>query len=257
MIGLIFDVEFMWGFQARVAGMSKSSPSFSFPPPTVILGALAEPVARRLKAGEGNYVNTIAKLSKSLLALGIKSLNFIPLKYQDLNRVLALRTSDNVRYPSPNPGEVYASFDAPARGKTSTSSIDGRPPTLRVFMVFKDDIVKVEDIWKIKRIGSKESLVSVIDVVSGEPTVIRGDIETDYSYPISNAIQVIDTDGTWISEHFVSPFDLSDSPAVLYSKGLGVQYNIGLPFRDLSVKLRLNGWVGYKLNNEVVVGRNV
>lgn len=258
MKGFIFDVEFMWGFQARVAGMSKSSPSFSFPPPTVILGAIAEPVAKRLKAGEGDYVNTISRLSKSLLALGMKSLNFIPLKYQDLNRVLALRTSGGVHYPSPNPGEIYASFDAPARGKTSTSSIDDRPPSLRVFVVFKDDIVKAEDIWKIKRIGSKESLVSVVDVISGEPSVINsGTIETDYSYPVIDNLKVVSSDGMWISEHYVSPYDLSDSPALLYSKGLGTQYKIGLPFRRFSAEIELHGWVGYKLNNEVVVGRNV
>ncbi|MEM4886214.1 MAG: type I-A CRISPR-associated protein Cas5a, partial [Thermofilum sp.] len=69
MKGFLADVEFIWGFQSRVVGMSKSSPSFLLPPPTTVLGAIAEAYARRKGLSEGRASATMTELAKDLLLL--------------------------------------------------------------------------------------------------------------------------------------------------------------------------------------------
>ncbi|MEM4563555.1 MAG: type I-A CRISPR-associated protein Cas5a, partial [Thermofilum sp.] len=126
MKGFLADVEFIWGFKSRVVGMSKSSPSFLLPPPTTVLGAIAEAYARRKGLSEGRASATMTELAKDLLLLTYKPFNAVPLSYQDLNRILAVRTSAGVSYPSTK--DPYGSYDAPARGKTILSTVDERPP---------------------------------------------------------------------------------------------------------------------------------
>jgi hypothetical protein len=51
MIGFLIDLEFVWGFQSKVVGYSKSSPAFTYPPPTTFLGAVAEVLRRSTRWG--------------------------------------------------------------------------------------------------------------------------------------------------------------------------------------------------------------
>lgn len=259
MKGFLVDIEFMWGFQSRVVGMSKSSPSFALPPPTTVLGAIAEAYARRKGQGEGDAPGTLRNLAGNLLALAYKPLNAIPLTYQDLNRIIAIRVSGGISYPSPL--DPYGSFDAPARGKTILSTVDGRPPALRVFAVFKDAAdVTAEDLWKIKRVGSKESMVSVVDVVEREPEVLKGvEVETDYLLPLTPEIEgSLGSRSGLLELEFVSVYDLrSGEPAAeLYLKGKTLRHVVGLPLlRDRKVRVKLPaGYAGYKIGEEVAVG---
>jgi len=261
MRGFLFDVEFMWGFQTRIAGMSKTSLSYIFPPPTTVLGSLAEPYSKRRKLSEGRSVQTMINLSRNLLALGYRFVNAIPVAFQDLNRVFALGTRGGIKYPSTK--DVYGSFDAPARGKTILSSIDNdelpsAPPRLRVMMVFKENAdIDVRDIWEIRRIGSRESLVSVVDVVEKSPRIIRDYVTTKHLLPLINGIEIIDEEGEFSDLFFVPLLGnpLIDSPPKLYLESYVVKHRIGIPYHDYYIKIKLpSGYVGYEINQEVVVG---
>ena len=257
MKGFLFDIEFTWGFQSRIVGMSKTSPSYSFPPPTTILGALAESYSKSRNLSESRGVQTMIELSREILAFGYRSLNAVPVSFQDINRVLALGSRGGISYPSTR--DVYGSFDAPAKGKTLLSSVDDNPPRLRSMIVFSDETdVNAEDIWKIRRIGTKESLVSIIDVVEKTPEVVKDTVKTNYSLPIvDNEIKIEDKGGFFIDLYFVPLIrnPLADAPSRLYLESKVIKYKIAIPYRDYYIKVRLpSGYVGYKIDQEVVVG---
>jgi CRISPR-associated protein Cas5a/b/c len=253
MRGFVFDVEYCWGFQARIAGMSKTSSSYLFPPPSTILGAIAESYNRRKGKSESEGISTMINLSKKVISLTFRSINAIPISFQDLNRIIAIRTSAGEEYPSTV--EVYKSFDAPARGKTILSSIDDKPPSLRVVMIVDADLI-AEDFWKIKRIGSKESLVSVINVEELSVEKIGKEFETKYAVPILEGVETQGM-GEFVYEFYV-PIEngkLMDSPSKMYLQSKAVKYMIGLPYRDYNLYVKLkNNYVGYKVGNEIVMG---
>ncbi|MEM0233594.1 MAG: type I-A CRISPR-associated protein Cas5a [Candidatus Nezhaarchaeales archaeon] len=258
MKGFLADVEFMWGFQTRVVGMSKTSPSFQLPPPTTVLGAIAEAYARRRNLSENKSLATMQHLAKNLLALTYKPLNVMPVVYQDLNRIIAIRVSQDIEYPSIS--DPYGSFDAPARGKTIFSTTDGRPPTLRIFSVFKDTAdISVDDLWKIRRIGSKESLVSVVNVVEREPEVLRGcDVSTDYLLPLTSEIEhAVLSVREFLKLEFVPISGLisGEPPAKQYLEYKTLKHIIGMPPFNKKIRVRLPpGYVGYKIEEEVTIG---
>jgi CRISPR-associated protein Cas5a/b/c len=273
-IGFIVDMEFVWGFQARVAGLSKTSPSFLYPPPTVILGGIAESIARRYEIGESNGRNIIPILSRKLLAIGIKPLNCTPITYQAINRIIAIRYAGGILYPTPEPKYILKSFDAPARGSTILSTIDNNAPMIRLFIVFKNNEfvfdsnkfkLKGEDLWRIHRIGTKESLVSILNVVSTEKISVLRDnvIVTSYSFPMDSDIDIIIPKGSWREEVYINPFKLEaynedENPFKNYMSGNKlIKFNVPLktPIEDSECKLRIKGKiVGYSYEGEVVVG---
>ena len=221
-------IEFTWGHQSRIIGLSKTNPSYYYPPPTTILGAIAEPLAKEYRLGE-NPENTrllLSKLSSNLLAIGIKPVNAIPLKYMDLNRILAVRKRKET-YPSAKSMKaIEGSFDAPARGKTILSSLDYEPPKLDVLIVFKDKEIiyggrklslSNHILWEIHRIGSKESLVSVIDVEeSNNISIEEGITITNYSLPLGKGVKILEELGRkWVYEVYVDPHILDPSKTIL------------------------------------------
>ena len=215
MAGFLVDVEFVWGFQARVVGLSKTSPSFFYPPPTTFLGALAESVAKSLAIGESAGRRVMAELAKNLLAIGLKPINCRPLKYADVNRIIAVRVTRGQLHPTP--ANLAGSFDSPARGKTMLQSLDGGSPVIRWFLVFKDDGIVISDrslkleneFWRIHRLGSKESRVCVFDVERLDVKMNNEQVKTSYSIPLS-LVKSVDLDkmeGKWIVEQYLDPFD--------------------------------------------------
>jgi CRISPR-associated protein Cas5a/b/c len=271
MIGIRFDLEFVWGFQCKVVGLSKSSPSFYYPPPTTILGAIAEQIAKEYKIGEKRGKEIIPLLSANLLALGIKPLNCTPVKFSDINRLITLKVTGGVPYPRPD--DIAGSFDAPAVGKTMLSPLEGEPPRLRAIVIFKDKTISLQSerieiasdlIWRIHRIGSKESLVSVIDVRDFHPNKIEGDVDTEYSFPLLEGVTLLREDSpSWVRETVVNPFtiksyDEKQNPVIDYLQGINIlQYMqpIKLAVQPrYRVKLSPNS-CGYKVDNEQVIGR--
>jgi len=229
MKGYIVDVEFIWGFQCRIAGLSKTSPSFLYPPPTTFLGALAESIAKREAIGEEKGKQLISALCKNLLALGVRPLNAIPVKYEDLNRIIAVKITGGKYYPRVD--NLIASFDSPARGKTILSSIDGEPPRLRFFIVVKSTMPEIdnekieitsEHFWSIHRIGSKESRISVINVeeISDLETKINTRIITNYSFPLFSSIRPMrPIQIKWNAEVYIDPFKIEEYKPLEYVKG--------------------------------------
>lgn len=285
-VGFIMDVEFLWGFQARIVGLSKTSPSFYYPPPTTILGALAEVIAKTHRIGEKEGRKIIPFLSRKLLAIGFRPINCIPIKYEDVNRIIAVKItgaskklakiigSSRVIYPHPK--NLAASFDAPARGKTLLSTLNDSPPMIRVFLVFKDEKIEFYDrklrinenyFWKIHRLGSKESRTSIIRVSKVTSLQLgNGRITTNYCFPLFDGIApVMEKMGSWEQELYVNPFtvgayDERENPVINYIMGRKV-----IPFKIPILKgvlnvpkyvLELNeNFVSYKHDEEVIVGK--
>jgi len=221
MIGFIVDTEFVWGFQARIVGLSKTSPSFYYPPPTTFLGAMAEVIAKEDNVGEdlGRFI--INELGGNLLAIGVRPINCVPIKYEDLNRVIAVKITSGKLYP--NPEDLSKSFDSPARGKTILTSLNSEAPRLRWFLVFKERTINVQDenlknkidaielseeiFWKIHRLGSKESRVCVVDVNTfDEIHVSSGLVTTNYSFPATAVSTCEEVVRRWENEVYVDPF---------------------------------------------------
>jgi CRISPR-associated protein Cas5a/b/c len=223
MIGFLVDIEFLWGFQAKVIGYSKSAPAFTYPPPTTFLGAVAEVLAKKHSLGEKKGKSVIRSLSSNLLALGLRPLNFVPLRFADINKVIAVRRSGKGTYP--NPRDPYGSFDAPAHGRTILSLIteSEEGPTLRYYLVLSGERISLEDgrtiqlesddLWEIHRLGSKESLVSVINLESFTPRVREGQVTTSYSFPtaiMGVQLELVDYTPIWIVERIINPFAMAE-----------------------------------------------
>ena len=232
MIGFIVDTEFVWGFQARIVGLSKTSPSFYYPPPTTFLGALAEVIAKENNIGEdlGRFI--INELSKNLLAIGFRPLNCVPIKYEDLNRIITIRrvgvkdrqTGKDIGILAPHPLYLDKSFDSPARGKTILVSLDDDAPKIRWFLIFKNREIGVQDnelrakidiifldeniFWKIHRLGSKESRVCVTDLkVFKEVRINSGTyLITNYSFPTIAVSKSEEKIRRWENELYIDPF---------------------------------------------------
>ncbi|MEM2041204.1 MAG: type I-A CRISPR-associated protein Cas5a [Nitrososphaerota archaeon] len=272
MIGFLFDVEFVWGFQCKVAGLSKSPPSFYYPPPTTMLGALAEQIAKNYGIGEKRGREVISKLSSKLLAIGIKPINCIPVRFSDINRSIAVKLTGGKKYPRPD--DLAGSFDAPAIGKTLLSSLDLEAPCLRIFVVFNDKVIYVDKeeielgsdiIWGIHRIGSKESIVSILYVREVQPTTIFKDVDTMYSFPLIDGVKPKEKlYEAWIKETFINPFELesyneADNPVTNYLQGkklLQYMEPMKLTRSDPSYRVELDkNKCGYKFNDEVVIGK--
>ena len=283
MIGYIVDVEFVWGFQARIAGLSKTPPSFYYPPPTTFLGALAEVIAKEYEVGESKGREIIPKLSENLLAIGWRPINCFPLKYADINRIITIRrvgvkdreSGRDVGILAPHPSYLDKSFDSPARGKTILSALDYEAPKIKWFLVFRngwfkfngDKIeVRTDLFWKIHRLGSKESRVSVVDVAKVDIDVIKRKVITNYSFPIEDGINpTMKKRGKWEFEIYINPFEVrtyddKENPVINYISG-----KRALPFRIpiLTSVLSLpeyivefsEGFAAYKFKKEMVIGR--
>lgn len=247
MKAIVFDVEFMWGFQARVSGQSKSPPSYPFPPLTTVLGALAMAYGRRTRRGEDSGVELMRELSRDLLALSFKPLNTLPLHFVDVSRVFAIGGRGGIRYPDPRDVYVYKSFDAPGRGSTILGSLDGEPPRVRYVLVLKDSSpLTLDDAWSIRRLGSRESLVCVTlaEEVPVRVTPKGETFSTSYATPLLEGIRVVEH-GTVLRESCVSPYRLSTAPSVAYSAGESVlQLLIPLPHPDFK------GWLEVEVESE-------
>ncbi|AAB89384.1 MULTISPECIES: type I-A CRISPR-associated protein Cas5a [Archaeoglobus] len=263
MIGYLVDVEFVWGFQARIAGLSKTSPSFYYPPPTTFLGAVAEAIAKDKGIGEQRGKEIISELGENLLAIGWKALNCTPLRYSDINRILAVKITSGVLYP--NPQDLAKSFDSPARGKTILSSLNDEAPKIRWFLVFKEEAVEEKILWKIHRIGSKESRVAVVDVKKVKVTQKDGLISTDYSFPAEDGVELRGIlSQRWEFEVYLNPFEVKysekENPLMSYISGKkAVLYRIPIMtsiFSTPECLVEVGGdFKAYEAGGEVVIGR--
>lgn len=273
MIGYLVDVEFVWGFQARIAGLSKTSPSFYYPPPTTFLGAVAEAIAKQNGIGEQKGKEVISELGENLLAIGWKALNCTPLRYSDINRIITIRkvgvkdkqTGKDIGILAPHPQYLDKSFDSPARGKTILSSLNDEAPKIRWFLVFKEEAFEEKILWKIHRIGSKESRVAVVDVKKVNVTEKDGLISTDYSFPAEDGVELREIlNQRWEFEVYLNPFEVKysekENPLMSYISGKkAVLYRIPIMtsiFSTPECLVEVGGdFKAYEAEGEVVIGR--
>ncbi len=240
-VAYVIDVEFMWGYQATVAGLTKSPPPYTYPPPTTVLGAVAEAIARSEGLGESSLPLIMNALTKDLMAVALKPLNCVPIKYQDIGRVIAVRESGGVRYP--NAEDPQGSFDAPARGRTVLAPLPSgggdqprdapriewvfvwrRNPAVRMLTHPQGLPLSDSHLWRVHRVGSKESLASVVRVlrrgVKALPSSAGG--MTRYSFPLKAVSQYELLSGKWVVESYADPFKPygeGESPALRYLRG--------------------------------------
>ena len=257
----IVDTEFVWGYQTNVAGLSKTPPSFTYPPPTTFLGAVTEAIAKREGLGESSYLRILNELVDPLVAIAIKPRNIYPMKTLDINKIIAVREASGKEFP--NPDEPGNSFDAPARGKTIASPIDGIP-TITWVIVFskKPKLLKARDLWKIHRLGSKESIVSVMKVENIKAAIDETDTTlTSYSVPLKYVERFKPKAGSeWVIESYANPFDTfsDNSPATRYLIGNTILFAspINKSVREYSlatVRVKKEGAL-YRVSNERIVG---
>jgi len=268
-IGYIVETEFLWGFQANVIGLSKTPPSFYYPPPTTFLGALAEVLAKEHGIGEERGKEIIPAISRNLSAIGVKPVNCFPVKYEDINRIITVKKTSGRYYPDPK--DLAKSFDAPARGKTILISLNEEPPKLKWFIVFRDSTLEFNDrkivldeniFWKIHRLGSKESIVSITNVIATEkPDIAKGSGVTNYSFPLVEGVYPeFHVSEAWEYEIYVKPFGLrSYDDIVQYIAGKNtLPYMVPLKktmFREARYRVKLGkNLVLYRLGEEVIVG---
>ncbi len=258
----IADVEFTWGHASRQIGLSKSPPSFLYPPPTTIVGALAASMAKRNNWGEKAGREVMALLGSNLLAISVKPLNFIPIRFQDVNRIVTVKVTSGVTYPQPR--GLSRSFDAPARGKTVFATLNDEPPVMRVALVFSDTSfegvnLKEDDLWRINRIGAKEAVVSVLDVRSMEVEGRKGEFLTSWSFPLVRGVTPLkEVTGEWAIESYLNPFSRS-SYLKPYSLIMGKAdlLDFMVPRSLVKPKYRVSvgeGASAFDLDGEVVIG---
>ncbi|MGC9209515.1 MAG: type I-A CRISPR-associated protein Cas5a [Nitrososphaeria archaeon] len=235
MKALWFRAEFAWGFSARIAGYNKTSPSFLFPPPTTVLGALLSSAARRLKRSERDYASFYGEVSSKVYAVSLKPLNFTPNPVADIIRSIKLDEKSDLKLK----------FDVPAKGRVFYVPQGNEPPAMDFVIVHDSDLLSLHDALKINRIGSKESLVSIVEVYETESVEkSQGSAETEYSFPVDDGITVNDDDKCY--KEYYAPFWLDgksiDEVLLSYYLGSGgsfVKYCIPKP--NQTVHLSLSG----------------
>ena len=256
MRALWFKAEFVWGFSARIAGYNKTSPSFLFPPPTTVLGALLSSVAKRLRYSEREYSSLFKKVVQSVYSVSLKPVNLIPNPVTDMVRSIKLDEKE----------EVSQKFDVPAKGRIIYVSVDGNPPTIEFLILHSSDFISGEDALKINRIGSKESTVSVVDVFETEKVEkAEGFVKTDYSFPLAEGVEMSGDPSDCYAEYYARYWAYEGSiESILLnyyrgSKDAFVKYCIPKMGSNIYVSAR-GKFSAYRVNlkgmEEVVVGHS-
>ena len=185
-----------WGWSVRVPYTSVGGASYPLPPPTTVVGALAEPLAELLGWPEVDVAqgevrgrrrtrrvtsvrSAAARLAEHILAVGAGLASGAVIVTYDLVR------TENVPYlKTAHQRDPSQWFSVNAFGLAYSPG-----SRLCLALVFKDTITSIagEDTllkaaWSVTRIGSKEGLVSVeyasvskrIEAVSGTPSMLYG-----------------------------------------------------------------------------------
>ncbi len=219
-------LEYNWGFSASVPGLAKTNPTHPYPPITTIIGAIGEAIAKQYKLGENSAPQLMKTLSRNLLVATYRAVNYVPVKYQDINKIIVVKESGKI------------ATDAPARGKTITVPLTpGEPPILEAILAFhvdsltccnKEITIEPELLWEIHRTGSKESIVNVwsLEEVKGKIEVSNASkIITRHAFPLTYIEQFSNPRGTWEVMWQVDPYtpeSWRETPATSYTFGQAI-----------------------------------
>ncbi len=182
-------IELHWGYSVKHPFFSASQPSFRFPPPTTLIGALAFAIASReigteiLVEKDGLYSYT-AELLDDIPWVAYRFLSIDPAciaETRDLTRVLI---APYVRRDNVYPGSPYV-WAVQIHGKVYAPATE-----IEILYIVRDSIAgkAARCAWGIARLGTKESIASVRSVELLEVGTVASDvIETSYSFARSLA----------------------------------------------------------------------
>ncbi len=179
-----------WGYSIKHPSFSAGQPSLRYPPPTTLFGALSYPLAvmrglPELVLEEGDLYSTAARMLGQVLWACFRFDGFNPrmlLETRDISRVLI---APYVRAENVYPGSQNI-WAVQVHGKVYAPGL-----TLDVVYLTRDEIVEevARAAWGIVRLGCREALVSVENVMVLEARLVEGVgvVKTAYSFPLSLA----------------------------------------------------------------------
>lgn len=247
---LTIDVETHWGLSITFFAPTKSSPALRVVPPTTIIGALAYPLARLKGWSENLSAKTSGadRLRSILEGVYYSVLSGSMVPHAEVTKIVSYKVR-----------EKRVISDAAAVQKTYTEP----GTTLRLYYIFDTERAKgllggswrsllAEAAWGISRLGSKESLVSVVRVeeVGVEPVEMNR-VETAATIPLDHVeelggsyilARVVDWRSTGIGSYY-------GAPMVMVAQPLGP---LGQPPQE-GVKARLRHPRAYRVGDEYLV----
>lgn len=180
MIGLRVEVQFHWGFWVRIPKTSRYASSLTIPPPTTLIGALAQPIVEMGFLGNirgeiiihKNRISSPAAILEEIIpacSFYYEKSETLGFQYVDLNKYITLHFHIRVKEKE-GIRRYLMKFRTGAikTGKVSCPSSIGVACYLineeKANKLLGNDWRKKMEIaaWNISRIGSKESIVSVL-----------------------------------------------------------------------------------------------
>ena len=181
---LTSTVELHWGFIVRLVGTSASQPAYPLPPPTTVVGAFMNPLARILGVGEGGQPRRLHRVISRAMECALRatlaaSAGVLPGKtgvavYEEPSRILggAYKAGGSYEKAVKQPPYIAVQELLPVQGTGAASA-----PKLRLVLAWLLDLGKIQSCldvtigsqelesaaWSVYRVGSREGLVSTIE----------------------------------------------------------------------------------------------
>jgi len=207
MLALTIRVEYHWGFWIRVPGTSKYQSTLPIPPPTTLIGALSYPLIKHEAVelngspirGETLSIHenptSPAMILEKYIVAASSYLENLAMVWEDLNKYNTVLFHETTKEKDEEKlaggrrylmkyrtgalplGKVYY----PNGGLTATFLIDAN-----IRDIVKGNLERELEkaAWEITRIGSKESIVSVIDVqLTTAKPMNEKRVKTKYYFP--------------------------------------------------------------------------
>lgn len=215
---LSVQAEIHWGYSIKVPSIGKSQPSLILPPPSTLIGAIVQPIAKHRKIGE-----TITKDGKVFGTLNLYQALFRGAScrlvgkgtyWEDINRyIIALfqnksrRFDPNYRFNAIPTGKVYLS----GQKIKAIFVLDEKAAFDVLGETWHEEILTAG--YEITRIGNKESIVSVEQVKLDNASEISGKVTTSLYFPIGSA-HVIDGGEFFFADFWTSDYQLGEEPSI-------------------------------------------
>ena len=179
-----------WGFSIRVPLQSAAGKSYPVPPPSTIIGALAKPYCiNEVGYSTNNSLSCVVNfIRRKILAKELKWVTYGLIKgaavpYSDLGREL--------RSPYRQSGKrtIKESFGVAAFGKTYS------PSSVFVIIAVLDDQANDEEWvklgWQMTSLGSKESIVTIMNVSINNLEQSKGELRNVITYFPTSCVKSI------------------------------------------------------------------
>ena len=195
--GLVVDVELHWGITLNYFSGTKSKPVLQVIPPTTIIGALSYPLAKLMGKPENVGDASSAEVFKEIfVGVYYSMVKGALVPYAEISKVWFYKVrdrrfeSDAVAFP-----RLYARIPTRIR---LYYVVDMSRASRKLGSNWKKILESAA--WSILRLGSKESIVSVVDVRASMVKELRGRdvgvVETSATIPIYNVKSI--TSGRYV-----------------------------------------------------------